>query len=219
MGWYADRVFPWIVEHAEGPQVHRWRDEVVKPAAGEVLEIGFGTGKTLRSYTRAVTNLTVVEPSAGMCRAAATILEAAPFATHVHQLVAERLPFEQSSFDCVVSTMTLCSVDDPHRVLVELLRVLRPGGRLRFLEHVISHDPKVVRWQRLLNPLQRILACGCNYTRDTAQSILDAGFEVEAIERRTSVDMPIPHHALYPVIVGTARKPVQSANSDRSEGQ
>ncbi|MEM6294121.1 MAG: class I SAM-dependent methyltransferase [Myxococcota bacterium] len=208
MGWYADHVFPWILERAEGPEVHRWRDEVVRPARGDVLEIGFGTGKTLPSYTEAVTSLTIVEPSTAMSGRAAQALAHAPFPTHMHPLQAERLPFDDAQFDAVVCTMTLCSVDHPADVLSELMRVLRPGGRFHFLEHVVSTNPAVRRWQTLLNPLQRVLACGCNYTRDTEASIRAAGFDVERLDRRTSKDMPIPHHALYPVILGVARKPL-----------
>ena len=202
MGWYADRVFPWILERAEGPEVHRWRDEVVRPARGDVLEIGFGTGKTLPSYTDAVASLTIVEPSRSMNAATASALAHAPFETHIYAMGAERLPFDDASFDAVVCTMTLCSVASPADVLAELMRVLRPDGRFHFLEHVISTDPTVRRWQMLLNPLQRVLACGCNYTRDTEASIREAGFEIESIDRRTSKDMPIPHHALYPAILG-----------------
>lgn len=204
--FYAERVFPQILERVGGPQSHALRDRCVRGAEGDVLEIGLGTGQSLKSYGPGVRRLSVVEPSSGMHALARERLEACPFETSAHTLGAESLPFPTNTFDAVVCTWTLCSVDDPPQVLAEVLRVLSPGGRFHFLEHVRSHDPRVLRWQRRLDPLQNLVACGCRFTRDTEADIRAAGFELESIERIDCPDMPPPHPRLYPVILGVGRK-------------
>jgi len=203
--WYAERVFPLILERVGGPQSHALRDRCVSAAAGNVLEIGLGTGQSLASYGPQVKRLSVVEPSSGMHALARQRLQACPFETDVHALAAESLPFEADTFDAVVCTWTLCSVDDPPTVLAELRRVLKPDGRFHFLEHVRSGDPRVAKWQHRLDPLQRVVACGCSFTRDTESEIRAAGFSLEALEHIDCPDMPPPHPRLYPVILGIAR--------------
>ena len=203
--WYAETVFPQIVERVGGPEAHALRDRCVRAAKGRVLEIGLGTGASLKSYGPEVEHLSVVEPSAGMHALASTRLAACAFETSVHTLGAETLPFDDDSFDSIVSVWTLCSVDDPRAVLAELRRVLSPGGRFHFLEHVRSDDPAVARWQRRLDPLQRVFACGCNLTRDTEADIRASGFTLESIEHIDCPDMPPPHPRLYPLILGVGR--------------
>lgn len=205
--WYAERVFPWIVERVGGPQSHALRARCVAGAQGDVLEIGLGTGQSLKSYGPKVRKLSVVEPSTGMNALARERLAGCPFETHVHQLGAEVLPFQDGTFDAVVCTWTLCSVEDPAAVLSELRRVLKSGGRFHFLEHVLSDKPDVLRWQRRIDPLQRVFACGCTFTRNTEALIREAGFEFESLEAIDCPDMPLPHPKLYPLILGIGRKP------------
>lgn len=205
MGWYADRFFPWLIERLEGPEVHALRERCVAPARGRVVEIGFGTGKTLPHYGDAVDRLAIVEPSAGMNRRTAALLERAPFPTQVEAIRGEALPFEGGTFDSAVCTMTLCSVDDPAAVLGELRRVLKPNGTYHFLEHVLSDDPGIARRQRRFNPIQRRIGCGCNLIRDTETAIRTAGFEIVEIERLVSPGMPGLDPRMYPLILGTAR--------------
>ncbi len=202
--WYAERVFPWILERVGGPQAHALRDRCVSGAQGDVLEIGLGTGQSLRSYGPDVRRLSVVEPSGGMHGLARARLAECPFETDVHQLGAESLPFDPHTFDAVVCTWTLCSVDDPASVLAEVRRVLKPTGRFHILEHVRSDNARVERWQRRLDPLQRVFACGCSLVRDTEASIETAGFSFEQLEHIDCPDMPPPHPRLYPVILGVA---------------
>ena len=114
---------------------------------------------------------------------------------------AERLPFPDSSFDTVVSTLVLCTVSDLPKTLAEVRRVLAPGGRLLFLEHVRSGDPKVARWQDRLNGLNRIVAHGCNCNRSTLESIGSAGFSISSLRHD---QIPKAPAFLRPLIVGVA---------------
>lgn len=207
MGFYENRVFPWLIERLEGPELFVMRERVVRGAEGDVLEIGFGTGKTLPYYdANRVGSVTAVEPSEGMTRKARERIAASPLPVKTVPLAGEQLPFDDASFDSCVVTMTLCSVTDQQQVLSEMFRVLRPGARYHFLEHVASEKPKVRAWQDRLNGLNRIVGCGCNLNRDTAAAIAGAGFTIEQIERRVSKDMPM-NPEMYPVILGVATKP------------
>ncbi|MEM1418888.1 MAG: methyltransferase domain-containing protein [Myxococcota bacterium] len=207
MGLYAERVFPWLVSTLEGPKLRALIARVVAGAQGDVLEVGFGMGKTLAHYGDAVRRLTVLEPSEAMNRRTAPLLAAAPFETSVVQARGEAMPFSDDRFDAAVCTLTLCSVDDPAAVLRELTRVLKPGGALHFLEHVRSEDPRVARKQRLLDPLQRRIGCGCELSRDTGGALVRAGFELVAVERKVGAALPLLDLRLFPILFGEARAP------------
>ncbi len=212
MGIYAERLFPWLLDRSLGhPNIEARRRALVAQAAGDVLEIGFGCGATLPFYDSAkVTRLTVVEPSAGMTRRAADRLAVSPVPVTQIAGGGESLPFDAAIFDCVVCCLTLCSVADPPRVLAEVRRVLRPGGRFLFLEHVASDDPRRRRWQDRLNPVQRVVAVGCNLNRDSAAMVRSAGFAlpplVAQIEPAFGAMAP-----LVPLIAGVAVAPDRQA--------
>jgi ubiquinone/menaquinone biosynthesis C-methylase UbiE len=121
--------------------------------------------------------------------------------TKVLRAAAEDLPFEDNTFDVAVSTLVLCGVDDQARALGELRRVLRPGGRLIFIEHVRSDEPGLARWQDRLNGLSRFVAC-CDCNRQTLDSITGAGFEVSDVEHTALKKVP---PFVRPLIAGTAR--------------
>ncbi|MGH7858128.1 MAG: class I SAM-dependent methyltransferase [Candidatus Binatia bacterium] len=205
MGLYGDVVFPWLLDHLEGPELRELRAATVKEAAGEVLEIGFGTGGNLPWYGEGVSSVTAVEPASGMNRRARRRIAGAPVPVKLVPGPGEALPFADASFDSVVMTITLCTVEDPVSVLAGARRVLRPGGRYCFFEHVASADPKVRTWQNRLNGISRVIGCGCNLNRDTEASIRTAGFRLERLEHVVSRAMPIPK--LYPLITGVAVKP------------
>jgi ubiquinone/menaquinone biosynthesis C-methylase UbiE len=154
------------------------RRETLAEVSGNVLEVGFGTGLNILHYPDAVDKITVVEPNAGMNRRAERRIRRAHIQVESHALSGETLPMGSETFDSVVSTWTLCSIDDVAKALREIHRVLRPGGRLFFLEHGLSADAGVRRWQNLLNPVQRVLGCGCNLNRDMKALIEDAGLDV-----------------------------------------
>ena len=177
------------------------RQRLIGSASGRVLEIGGGTGANLPHYAPGV-ELTVTEPDEPMLKRLRQRVEAEAPETEVVQAPAEALPFEDGSFDTAVSTLVLCGVDQP-RALGELRRVLRPGGRLLFLEHVRSDDPGQARWQDRLNFLNRFVAC-CDCNRATLASIEAAGFDVEEVEHTELAKAP---PFVRPLIVGTAARP------------
>jgi ubiquinone/menaquinone biosynthesis C-methylase UbiE len=177
------------------------RQELLAGASGEVLEIGAGTGANLRFYGPAVASLTVTEPEPPMLRRLQrTVRAQAPFAK-ILRAPAEDLPFEDSTFDVAVSTLVLCGVEDQPRALRELRRVLRPGGRLLFLEHVRSDDARLARLQDRMNGINRFLV-GCECNRPTLGSIEQAGFSITQLADTT--ELPKVPRFVQPVIVGTA---------------
>src|SRR5215207_4465394 len=157
------------------------RAALLAGASGDVLEIGGGTGVNLPHYGDGVRRLTITEPEQPMVKRLQRRLdEHAPDALLL-RAPAEDLPFPDDSFDVAVSTLVLCTVDDQPRALRELRRVLRPGGRLLFIEHVRSEDPKLARWQDRMLPLNVRVGHGCHCNRPTLAGIREAGFEVTEV--------------------------------------
>jgi ubiquinone/menaquinone biosynthesis C-methylase UbiE len=177
------------------------RQRLLGDASGDVLEIGAGTGVNLSHYDAGLASLVLTEPEPAMLRRLRPkVLEQAPLAQVVRAPV-EELPFEDASFDSVVSTLVLCGVEDQGRALGEVRRVLRPGGRLLFIEHVRSDDdPKLGRFQDRFNWLNHFLVdCDCN--RQTLTAIEQQGFAVSRVER---VELPKAPKFTRPAIVGSA---------------
>lgn len=168
--------------------VMKQRAKVVPRAEGKVLELGIGMGLNLALYDAdKVTSVTGVDPAAEL-RAVAKAAPRDPRLTvTVEDGTAEALPFEAASFDCVVCTFTLCSVQTPAKALSEARRVLKPGGRLLFCEHGLAPDPGVAKWQRRVEPVWKAIAGGCHLTRPITTAIKAAGFKVE---RRDSMYIP-----------------------------
>ncbi len=185
MGLYRERVLPRLVDRACGTgELRRWRTEVTAGLAGTVVEIGFGSGLNVEHYPAEVEIVLAVEPSAVARRlAAARVATGRTRVEHVG-LDGEAIPLEDASCDGALSTFTLCTLRDPAKALGELRRVLRPAGRLHLLEHGLSPDPSVARWQHRIDPWQRRFADGCHLTRDAASLVRDAGFVVERLEQR-----------------------------------
>jgi ubiquinone/menaquinone biosynthesis C-methylase UbiE len=176
------------------------RRALLGAARGHVLEIGAGTGANLAHYGRAVESLTVTDPEAAMVgRLRAAARERAPDAT-VRCAPAEDLPFADEAFDVVVATLVLCSVDDLPAALREIRRVLRPDGRLLFLEHVRGEDPALARLQDRMNGFNRVVA-GCHCNRSTLESLRTAGFDIVEVVRGTLGEAP---RFVRPLVVGVA---------------
>ena len=185
MRWYARVVFPRLMEWALGTEAcSAERRRVLGDARGDVLEIGFGTGLNLPHYPAGrIASLTIVDPVEHLPERVEARIARAPFPVERAHLDAERLPFAAGSFDTVVSTWTVCSIPDPVAALREIRRVLRPDGSFLFLEHGLSTRPLVARLQHLWNPVQRVVACGCNVDREIDRLVAAAGLSVRSLER------------------------------------
>jgi ubiquinone/menaquinone biosynthesis C-methylase UbiE len=205
MALYADKIAPWLVDKLESPEMGKQRALALKGVSGDVLEIGLGTGANLPYYAENVRSFTAVEPSAGMRARAERRAKEAGRTLTLTQHSGEQLPFEDARFDAVVITLGLCSVENVSAVLREVLRVLRPGGKLHFLEHVVSPNPKVRKWQDRLNSVWKVVGCGCNLNRDTERAIRSAGFAMDTLDRATLCG---GIGGLQPLIRGVASKPI-----------
>ncbi|MGZ4180197.1 MAG: class I SAM-dependent methyltransferase [Solirubrobacteraceae bacterium] len=179
------------------------RRALLAHASGDVLEIGGGTGANLEYYGDSVRTLTVVEPEKPMLRRLQRNIEQRAPQAKALRAPAEDLPFNDASFDVVVSTLVLCTVDDVPRTLRELHRVLRPSGRLLFIEHVRSDDPALARRQDRMVPINVRVAHGCHPNRRTLASIRDAGFVITSVEHDTLKHAP---KFIQPLIVGVATR-------------
>jgi ubiquinone/menaquinone biosynthesis C-methylase UbiE len=177
------------------------RRRLLEHAHGRVLEIGGGTGANLPYYGESVQEVVFAEPEEPMARRLERKLATGSLNAHVVRATAEELPFEDGSFDVVVSTLVLCTVTDQKRALAEIHRVLKPGGRLLFLEHVRAEDAKLARWQDRLVGLNRRIAHGCNCNRDTLAAITAADFAVADVEHDR---LPKAPPIVRPLIVGVA---------------
>jgi ubiquinone/menaquinone biosynthesis C-methylase UbiE len=183
------------------------RRELLAPAAGRVLELGAGTGHNLEHYTDAVTELVLTEPDPHMARRLRERLAGDPALTgrtSVVEAPAEDLPFDDRTFDTVVATLVLCTVEDSHGALTEARRVLVEGGSLLYLEHVRSERPGLARWQDRLERPWGFFAAGCHPNRDTGQQLADAGFWIDRLERGR---LPKAPPIVGPLIRGVARRP------------
>jgi ubiquinone/menaquinone biosynthesis C-methylase UbiE len=202
MGFYEQRIFPWLNDRLNrDPELQKLRAEAMAPARGKVIEIGFGSGANLPHYPAAVESVTAVEPNPGMRDRAARHTARIP--VDVIAGTAESIPLPDGSFDTAVSTLTLCTVDDPDKALAELRRLLRDDGQLIILEHGLAGDAKIAKWQNRLNGIQHVVACGCNLNRDIAPLVERAGFRFESVRSFYAPKTPKTHGW---VTVGTARK-------------
>ena len=167
MSFYSQVIFPVLCDLVlNRPFVAKHRRELLTHAGGAILEIGFGTGLNLPHYPSHVRTITTVDPNPGMLRRAERRIARSGIAVDRHVLSSERLPFENCAFDCVVSTFTLCSIARVNEALGEIYRVLKPNGRFLFLEHGLSPEPSIQKWQRRLNGIEMCLAAGCHLDRD-----------------------------------------------------
>lgn len=194
MGFYRSIIFPRLCDFfLDKPAVARLRRELLVQACGEVLEIGFGTGLNLPFYPEAVRKLTTVDPNAGMHSLARRRMKNSTIKIDQRVLNGERLPFMDGTFDCVVSTFTLCSIAEVDKAMAEVYRVLRPGGKFLFLEHGLGPEPTVQRWQRHLNWLQIRLGDGCHLDRNIRTLVTAQPFTFEGIAQFYLEKFPKTH--------------------------
>jgi ubiquinone/menaquinone biosynthesis C-methylase UbiE len=178
------------------------RRELLAGAGGRVVELGAGTGVNLDLYPDEIEDLVAVEPDPHMAKRLRAKLAESPRAASVVEAPAERLPFADSSFDTAVATLVLCTVPDPVSALAELARVLKPGGRLLFVEHVRAEEPGLAHWQDRLEKPWRFLGDGCHCNRDTVATIEASPLQLEDVERGR---MPKAPPIVTPLIRGSAR--------------
>lgn len=181
MGFYADRVVPHLVNLAmRNSMLVPYRERVLAQAQGRVLEIGIGSGANLPLYTDRTTDVLGLEPHPKLLKMASRNAGHVP--TELIEGSAETIPLEDSSVDTVVTTWTLCSIPDVTKALAEMRRVLKPDGRLLFVEHGLSPDDGVRKWQNRLTPVWRKIAGGCHLDRPIRPLIENAGFRISRLD-------------------------------------
>lgn len=199
------RLYPVMGKAMERGGMDQRRQALLAGLAGEVVEVGAGDGLNFPHYPPAVTHVLAVEPEPHLRRLAGEAARQAPVPVEAVDGVAERLPCADASADVVVVSLVLCSVADQAAALQEIHRVLKPGGQLRFLEHVRADTPGLARVQRVLDAtLWPRMAGGCHTGRDTAAAIERAGFTIESLERYLFPEArtPVSFHILGTAIRG-----------------
>lgn len=166
-----------------------YRREVLAAVQGEVLEIGFGTGLNLPHYPSRVERIVTVDVNPGMNAIAQKKLQQSPITVDLRVLNGEALPMAENTFDSVVSTWTLCSINRVEQALSEIYRVLKPGGRFFFIEHGLSNEPAIQTWQNRLTPIQKVIADGCHLNRNI-QQLVENQFDAVEIKTFYSEDTP-----------------------------
>lgn len=183
MSLYDRLILPRLIALAmRAPQLVPFRQRIGAAAEGRVLELGIGSGLNLPFYGAAVRAVTGIDPSPALLGLAEARATGLGMTLAVQAGSAEHLAFDAGSFDTVVTTWTLCSIGDPHVALAEARRVLRPGGRLLFVEHGLAPDARVARWQHRLTPAWRRIAGGCHLDRRIDALVGGAGFRIETME-------------------------------------
>lgn len=194
MGFYTNFIFPHVLDWAmQRASIAEQRPLILSQVRGPaILEIGCGTGLNLPHYPADVRHLTVVEPnSRSLRRAERRAFAAGVHLTRINLTTGGRdIDAPDAAFDTVVSTWTLCTIPDPARALAEVYRVLKPGGRFVFVEHGLSPEPHVARWQHRLNPINRLLGDGCNLNRDVEALVRGSPLAVERCETFYARDTP-----------------------------
>jgi len=200
------RMYRRIADAAEGKGAGEHRDELLAGLSGRVIEVGAGTGLNFAHYPAAVTEVVAVEPEPYLRSVAAEAAADAAVPVSIVDGTADELPAEPAEFDAGVASLVLCSVPSQPHALGELFRVIRPGGELRFYEHVRAATPGFARLQRALDVVWPLVGGGCHTGRDTDRAITDAGFTVEKIRhfefRPALCTAPVAPHVL-----GVARRP------------
>jgi ubiquinone/menaquinone biosynthesis C-methylase UbiE len=183
MGVYSEQLLPRILDVAcDSKEAHPQRRRVCEGLAGDVVEIGFGSGLNVPFYPPAVTQVTAVEPADVAWKLAGKRLRDARVPVHRAGLDAGSLPFPDDRFDAVLSTWTMCTIPDIAAALGELRRVLKPDGALHFVEHGLAPDERVRRWQHRLEPVQKRLFGGCHLTRSIVDLLRNGGFAISELD-------------------------------------
>ena len=184
--WWDRHIMPRLIGCAcAQPQIMKARSRIVPQAHGDVLELGCGGGINMAFYdTARVTSFSGLDPSPALLEKSRAAAQARGMAADIRGGVGEDMPFEAAQFDTLLVTFTLCSVNDQAKVLSEIRRVLRPGGKVLFLEHGSAPDPGVAKWQRRIEPVWKHIAGNCHLTRPISRAYEHAGFTVSGAEKQ-----------------------------------
>lgn len=183
MGFYGDQILPRIIDVVlSNREFDTIRQRVAARIVGDVLEVGFGSGLNVPFYPEGVRRVAAVDPAVVGRKLAAKRVAGCTIPVEYVGLDGESLPLDDESVDHVLSTWTMCTIPGVEQALMEVRRVLKPGGQVHFAEHGRSPDPKIARRQDRLNPVQRRLAGGCNLNRPIDRLMGDAGFEITRLE-------------------------------------
>ncbi|MBA2560669.1 MAG: class I SAM-dependent methyltransferase [Propionibacteriales bacterium] len=183
MGLHGDQVLPRIINVACGMAPARpLRERVCAGLSGDVVEIGFGSGLNVPFYPATVKRVCAIEPAHVGWKLAAKRVAASPVEVERAGLDGQALPFGDDTFDCALSTWTMCTIPDVAAALKEVRRVLRPRGTVHFVEHGLAPDESVVRWQRRLEPIQKCLVGGCHLTRRIVDVVERSGFTIQEVD-------------------------------------
>jgi len=203
MGFYDDQIVPRLIHWGmRGQPINELRQRTLADAAGTVLEIGFGSGLNLRHYPQAVQRVLAIEPSLVARKLAAKFIAQRGLPVAFSGLDGQKLTLGDGSADCAVSTWTLCTIPDAGAALRVVARVLKPGGRLLFVEHGLSPDVGVAKWQRRLDGVQGYCCGGCHLNRDMEALIGASPLKIEKLDK---FYMPGPKTHTY-LYLGAARK-------------
>ncbi len=181
--WYDKHLLPRLITFACGQgQIMKRRSQLVPLASGDVFELGCGGGLNQEFYqTSLVSSFSGIDPHGGLLDRARAQAAVKGWRADIREGVGESIPFSSGRFDTVVCTYTLCSVDDPAQVMSEMRRILKPGGRLLFLEHGRAPDASVAKWQDRIEPMWKRIGGGCHLTRPIGSALRGAGFDVEPL--------------------------------------
>jgi len=197
MGFYQDRIVPWLINLAmRRHDLVPYRTRIVSAAEGRVLEIGIGSGLNLPFYGAGVSQVIGLDPSPVLLAMARDAARGTAAPLKLLEGSAESIPIEDGGVDTIVTTWTLCSVPEVERALADMRRVLRPGGRLLFVEHGRAPEPRVRWWQDRLTPAWKRLSGGCHLNRAVAELIAAAGFRFERLDN-SRIPGPKPMTYMY----------------------
>lgn len=203
--YFMAKFYDSAMKNTEKLCLSQWRSELLRKVQGDILEIGSGTGINLKYYPDTINHLVLSEPDQNMRHQLNKRIDASGRKDiSIADNDAETIDFPDESFDYVVSTLVLCSVKDQFNSLTRLKRLLRPNGKLIFLEHVAAEEnPKLLKWQKRLQPFWRFIAGNCHLARNTESVIKQVGFSMIQLEKTTFLGAP---SIVGPIIKGVAHK-------------
>jgi len=182
-GFYERKILPLLIDSAcSQPPMTNLRSRYVSQAVGKVLEVGIGSGLNLSHYGCAVESITGVDPAEALTQKARQRADRIRADVAVIGVSGESIPVRSETFDTVVCTWTLCSIPDPQAAIAEMYRALKPDGKLIFVEHGQSPEPKISKWQHRIEPYWKVVAGGCHLTRRIDDLVTAGGFEIKSFE-------------------------------------